>query len=239
MQRRKSAMPRLLVTLLWLGGLFSACAAEDDLIMGRQAYIQKNYSAARDCLLKYVQAHPDSYQGHYMLGNCYVQLSETEKAKLSYELALASKPDRLTEERCLKVIEQLVRNSIPKQKPTTGTISTGNSLVEEREPKSVDDLHIKALENDILSLEKNSREEVARIKAECKEAEDSFTYANGNWRRNIDTGERNWGVTEAMLQGVRAPFDARIEEVRKTANDRIAGKRKEIDDLKKGMPQSK
>lgn len=225
------------LTLSQVGPASADVAAEDKFSLGRQAYMARNYNGARDCLLAFTKTNPESYQAHYLLGNCYLQLGETEQAKLSYALALANKPDKITEERCQTVLAQIahMKTSTAKPKQSVEPRLTGDKEDDEKKGKTVDDLRIRALEADILAIEKSAREEVARIQVECKEAVAAASETYGRWWRNYETGERRFGINDTMEQSVRAPFEARIEQVRKTASERVEGKHKEIEALQKEL----
>lgn len=208
--------------------------------MGVQEYGKKNYAKARDHLLSYLKANAESYQAHYLLANCYLQLADSANAKHSYAMALANKPDPTTKERCLKAIERIAAMQTPAQPTTTsgahaaGTSSTaGTSGGTGGSGKSINELRIKQLEEQIATIQKDCDRQILKLREEAKAAVEAYTESNGRWFRYSD-GERRFTIRKEWEMEVRAPFDNQMEQIGKNTETRIAGIRKEIDDLSKG-----
>lgn len=205
--------------------------------MGVQEYGKKNYAAARDHLLSYLKANAESYQAHYLLANCYLQLADSANAKHSYAMALANKPDPTTKERCLKAIERIAAIQTPAQPATTsgahasGTSNTANTTG--GSSKSINELRIKQLEEQIATIQKDSDRQILKLREEAKAAVEAYTESNGRWFRYSD-GERRFTIRKEWEMEVRAPFDNQMEQIGRNTETRIASIRKEIDDLSKG-----
>jgi TolA-binding protein len=210
--------------------------------MGVQEYSKKNYAAARDHLLSYLKANGESYQAHYLLANCYLQLADSANAKHSYAMALANKPDPTTKERCLKAIERIAAmqpaahpatpssahaNGTGSAAGTTGkTGTTGGS-------RSINETRINQLQDQIDTIQKDSDRRILQLREEAKAAVEAYTESNGRWLRFSD-GERKFTIKKEWEMDVRAPFDNQIEQIGRNTETRIASIRKEIDDLSKG-----
>lgn len=233
--------PLSLAIILLLLGL---PALADDFNDAVKDYGAKNFASARDHLLAFVKTnHPNVFQGHYLLGNCYLQLNDLDNAKRSYAQALAAKPDATTRERCLKAIESIARVQPRLTPPTaagsaspvsssgsTAGRSTGTSGSAGR--GSMSETRIKSLEAEIKTIRDEADRQIARIREEGKVAVDAYTESNGRWFRT-QTGERIFTIRDEWKQEVLAPFNARIDDINRNVESRIEGKQKEIDDLSK------
>ncbi|MDY6905402.1 MAG: tetratricopeptide repeat protein [Thermodesulfobacteriota bacterium] len=62
------------------------------LLIGDMKFQMGDYPAATTALTTYLETHPDSFQGHYMLGRTYLETGDTEKALSMLQKALQLKP---------------------------------------------------------------------------------------------------------------------------------------------------
>ncbi|MDY6823793.1 MAG: tetratricopeptide repeat protein [Thermodesulfobacteriota bacterium] len=75
----------IVVLTIWLAG----CSP---LLTGDMKFQMGDYPGAITDLTTYLETHPDSFQGHYMLGRTYLEAGDAAKAASTLEQALALKP---------------------------------------------------------------------------------------------------------------------------------------------------
>lgn len=208
-----------------------ARAEDNDWGRANEEYSKKNWSGARSFLLKYLKDNATAYQAHYLIANCYLQLGDKANAKRSYAMALANRPDATTKERCLKAIERI--SQILTAAPSPAASSAPAPERPHTSAPSGKEMRIKQLEADIENIQKAADSETAKIRQEAKTAIENYTESNGRWWRDRETGERHFGLSKQWEQELQAPYSARIDKIIQDTEARIAGKRKEIEDLSK------
>lgn len=197
-------------------------------------YSAKNYIGARDKLLSYLKANNESYQAHYLLGNCYMQLADLANAKRSYALALTNNPDAVTKDRCLKTIDNINQaKSATAVKPSPSAHSVGTPAEHPATGNlSATHLRIKQLEAELVTIQKDADSQLAKIREEMKAALASYCDRLGSlW--TYPNGEVKYELSREQETECKAPFEAKMEQISKDLETRLASKRKEIDDLNK------
>lgn len=234
--KRSGHILSLLLIISWAAPVQ---AEDSDWGRANEEYSKKNWSGARSFLLKYLKDNATAYQAHYLIANCYLQLGDKANAKRSYAMALANRPDATTKERCLRAIERISQILTAPQSPSSSSSSSSSSSAASGLDKphastpSGKEMRIKQLEVDIENIQKASDSETAKIRQEAKTAIENYTESNGRWWRDRETGERHFGLSKQWEQELQAPYSARIDKIIQDTEARIAGKRKEIEDLSK------
>jgi tetratricopeptide (TPR) repeat protein len=237
--RQLNATLAVLYCLSLTASSASAEPSANELNQAVKEYTAKNYTGSRDKLLSYLKANSESYQAYYLLGNCYMQLTDLAEAKRCYSRALANKPDETTKDRCLKTIISITQAltassnqkdsaaaaaSASKSKPT-GSASNETKL-------STKEIRIKQLENEIAFIEKDSEEKLAKTKEEMKAA---LQAAIDRWgdRWYYPNGECRFGISPERESITTSPYEAKMQQISLDTAMRLESKRKEIEDLSK------
>ncbi len=229
----------LIATLLTGNILALPAVAHDEFAQGRTLYGQGKYANAIVSLQKFLAATPNSYQGYYMLANCYVQVKDLVNAKHCYALALTNQPDNTVREHCLQAIERIGLTLTPPvvQKPTTGTSGSNNSGNKSGQKAGTDEEKDEVVspqrkrgEEEIARIMADAKVRADRIKDEQKEGLERYKEVNSRWFKvqKGDTYERVFGIKPEWETEFLAPYDLQIQKIMDDAEHRCNGIRRDI-----------
>ncbi len=240
--RPTNLLKTAVIATLILGNILALPAvAQDEFAQGRSLYSQGKYASAIVSLQKYLAANPGSYQGYYMLANCYVQVKDLVNAKHCYALTLTNQPDNTVREHCLQAIERIGLTLAPPvvQKPTTGTSgssaksSSGKSEQKAGSDEDKDEVvspQRKRGEEEIARIMADAKVRADRIREEQKEGLERYKEANSRWFKvqKGDTYERVFGIKPEWETEFLAPYDLQIQKIMDDAEHRCNGIRRDM-----------
>lgn len=208
-------------------------SAEDYLKQGNDYYKKGNYKNAALLFEHCVRQSPKDLKARYHLANTYLKLNKLAQAKAQYDYCIKNSIDPTFLRNCVLAVQHIERLQNPTANPTPDSPAAAEAVkvtAKEQAAQSRDDDKMKRYREKVAELEarkemilneakERGRIIVAEAQKRLEEAE-----ANTNQRlRNIHTGERRLGLTDAQELEIIGPARAEAKKLMDDAELRVRG----------------
>jgi tetratricopeptide (TPR) repeat protein len=227
-------IPLVLLVLLITGDFTATCAVAKPSLYDEASknYELQKFEVARDQFLKVVKNQPKSFQAHFQLANCYAQLKDFKKARVSYAACLTCKPDKETTARAQNAIQYLdayiARGSqAPAQASSSWRTNPWNNSSSGLRSNPSFSSTSNQESDQIKFLRTHKSEIMAQGEREAKVVMDQADKdiedlkENGMYRyRDPDTGFRARGAPPYMIEQIKKEAQEKASEIKKEAKRR-------------------